>query len=197
MLASVFVAFEEDGLHDEVLAEFYVGEGVSDDEASGWSDARELGLCLFEEAGQGFTAVAFALVVRAEVEAVDVSTEVRESLLKLVVDCFDIRDGVEVEGDAALVGYDEYTQSCLVECCDGLRHSWQYVKVLPAAYVLAFGHLAVDDPVTVQEDGLQGRAKAGGLVRVLGTVLLRAFWLFVHPAMIAISECWVLFGNAG
>ena len=62
--------------------------------------------------------------------------------------------------------------------------------MLPTADVLALGHLAVDDSVAVEEDGLQGGAKAGGLIYVLGPVLLGAFWLDVHPAMIAISGCW-------
>ena len=181
-----FVAFEKDGSHAEVTAEFDVGEGIAYDEAGGRFDRRELGFCLFEEAGQRFAAVALAPVMRAEVKAVDVSAGDRQLSLELAVYGVHVRRGVEAEGDAALIGDDEDPESGLIETGDGLRHAGQEFELLPAGDVLAFGHFVVDDAVAIEKDGTESVARLGGFGVVFGCGLGRNFWLDRHPAMIAI-----------
>src|ERR1700727_2734457 len=99
----------------------------------------------------------------------------------------DICSGVEAEGYAALVGDDEDTQASLIESRDGLGHAGKQFEVMPTGDVLAFGHLAVEDAVAVEKDSAQGGAKLFAGCAVLDAVQVRAFWLGLHPAMIAIS----------
>ena len=187
MFAMRCVALDEDSLHAQVAAEFYVAEGVADDQAGGWFDLRKLGLRLFEEAGERFAAVALMLIVRAEVETVDFGSGFGQQGLKLVVDFVDGRGGVEAEGYAALVGDDEDTQAGLIEPRDGLGDAGEQFEVLPVGDVLALGHLAVENAVAVEKDGAEDGAKVFAGCAVWDAVLIGAFWLGLHPAIIAIS----------
>jgi len=127
------------------------------------------------------------LVVRAEVEAVDVSAGFCQDGLKLGMDVLDIGGGIEAEGDAALVGDNENTQTCLIELRDGFRHAGKQLEILPAGDVLVLRQFAVEDAVAVQKDSAQGGAKLFAGCTVLDAVQVGAFWLGLHPAMIAIS----------
>jgi hypothetical protein len=118
-------------------------------------------LGLFEEAGEGFAAVALTFVVRAEVEAVDFGSGFCQNGLKLSVDFVDILGGVKAEGDAALVGDDENAQAGPIEPRNGLGDAGKQFEVLPVGDVLAFGHLAVEDAVAVEKDSTQDRAQGG------------------------------------
>jgi len=115
-----------------------------------------LSLGLFEEAGERLAAVAFALVMRTEVEAVDSCAGLGEDGLQLGMDRVHISSGVEAEGDAALVGDDEDAQAGLVEPRDGLGDAGEQIEMLPAGDVLALGHFAVEDAIAVEEDGADG-----------------------------------------
>ena len=191
----VWIAFDEDCPEAEIAAKLYVGEGVADDQAGGWFNFGELGLRLFEEARQRLAAVALVLVMGAKIKAVDVCFRFCQKGLKLGMDVLDIGSGVEAEGDAALVGDNENTQACLIEPRDGFGHAGEQLEVLPAGDVLAFGQLAVKDAVAVEKGSAQDRAQsvaklfAGcAVLDAVGCcVLIRAFWLGLHPAMIAIS----------
>ena len=72
MFPSCFVSFDEDGFHPEIAAEFNVAQAVANNEAAFFADVGEVSFCLFEKARQRFAAVALTLVMRAEIEAVDV-----------------------------------------------------------------------------------------------------------------------------
>jgi len=76
--------------------------------------------------------------------------------LQCGVDIAHVVGGVEAEGDAALVGDDDDAQARAVEASDGLRHTGQWLKFAEGGNVAAFGELAVEDSVAVQEDGAQG-----------------------------------------
>ena len=151
------IAFDEDGSHAQVVAEFNVGEGIADDDAGFRGDFGEVGFGLFEEAWAGFAAVALALVVRTEIKAVNVCAGFSESQLQLDVDGFHIRGRVKSEGDAALVGDYEDAQALSIQCGNRFRDAGKQVEMLPAGDVLAFGHFAVDHPIAVEKDSLKVR----------------------------------------
>src|ERR1035438_5558766 len=102
-LSQFRVAIEEDSEHAQTAAEFDVGVGVADHDAGGCFDGGEVGEGLVEEAGQRLAAVALLLVVRAKVEAVDVSAVGLQQALQCGVDGDNIGGGVTAQGDAALV----------------------------------------------------------------------------------------------
>ncbi len=54
---------------------------------------------------------------------------IAKDVLKSGVDCLDIRGGVEAEGDAALVGDDDYTQACMIEAGDGFGDAGEDMEV--------------------------------------------------------------------
>ena len=172
------MAIDEDGFQTQIFAEFDVGQGVADHEAGVRLDFRELGLGLFEEAGQGLAAVALMLVVRAEVEAVDVGLAGGEQALQPGVDLVNVGGGIQAKTDAALVGDDEHAEPRLVEAGDGIWDAGEQFEVMPGSDILSLGHLAVDDPVAVEEDGFDGGGR-GRMLRSVGSER--------HPAMIAIS----------
>lgn len=66
------VAFEEESQHAKAATELDVGERVSDHDAGSGIDLGEVCAGLLEEAGKRLAAVALLLVVRAEVEGVNV-----------------------------------------------------------------------------------------------------------------------------
>lgn len=74
---------------------------------------------LFEEAGKGLATVAFTLVVRTEVEAVNMCAVRGELLLKLAMDVLDVGSGIEAEGDAALIGDYEHAEFGVIQRRDG------------------------------------------------------------------------------
>ena len=65
------------------------------------------------------------------------------------------RGGV-AERDAALVGDDDDSQAGLIELDDGLGNSGKRLEAGPGRDVTAFGELAVEDSVTIDEYGAQG-----------------------------------------
>ena len=173
------IAFNEHGFHAQIAAEFDVGEGIADDYAGFGGDFGEVGFGLFKEAGAGFAAVALALVVRAEIEAVYVRAGFGQSCLQLGVDGFYVCRSVEAEGDAALVGDYEDAQAVSIQCGNRFRDAGKQVEVLPRGDVLALGHFAVDDSVAVKK----GSAKYSLKVRydwVIGRI--------AHPVMITSSQ---------
>jgi hypothetical protein len=175
-----FRAFDEDGFHAHIFAEFYVGQGIAYDQTGGWGDLRKIYLGLFEEARQRFAAVALLLIVRAKVKAIDASTVFCKYLIQLRVDRFHVFRGVKAQGNATLVGDYDYTQTGLIQSGDGFRDAGEQMEVPPVGDVLAFGELSVDYAVAVKKDGLQSSR--------LGWGLRRPFWRNVHPAMIAIGR---------
>jgi len=168
----VFVSLNEDGFHAEGAAKFNVREAVADDQAGGRGDFGEVDLGLLKETGERFAAIAFALIVRAEVEAVDVGAGLSETLIQLDMDVIHVGGSVESEGDAALVGDNKDSKTGLIELGNRFWNAREQVEMLPAGDVLAFRHFAVDDAVAVEENRVQ----------VLGSFLQSA-----HAAMIAIS----------
>ena len=97
------VAIDEDGMHAEAAAELNVGERIADHGAGLGGDVREIGLSLLEQARQRLAAVALAVVVRAEVEGVQMRSGLLQQGLQFRLDCQHIRGGVQAEGDATLV----------------------------------------------------------------------------------------------
>jgi hypothetical protein len=153
------IAFEEDGPHTQAVAELYIGERITDHDTGFGGDIRKLGAGLKEEPGEWLAAVASVLDVGAEVEGVDVCTLRLQPALQLRVDLMHILGGVLAEADAALVGDHNDTESPVVETRDSLWHPGQRLKFAPRCYISAFRQFAIENAVTVQEDGVQGARK--------------------------------------
>ncbi len=113
--------------------------------------------------------------MRAEVKAVNVRAFSFQQLLQFGVDRQDILLGINAESDAALVGDHDDAEPVAVEQGDSFDGAGQELELVPAGDVLAFGHLAVDHAVTVEEDGVD----RAGIKTAKG---------IVHPAMIAIER---------
>jgi hypothetical protein len=128
-LAVLGVSFDEDGEHAEAAAELDVGPRVADDGAGLGCDVRIVGECLVEEAGQRLTAVALSLVVRAEIEGIDVGLLCGQVVLEGGVNIEHVGGGVETERDAALVRDDEYAHASAVELCDGFGDAGQRMEL--------------------------------------------------------------------
>jgi len=62
----------------------------------------------------------------------------------------------QTEGDAALVGDKDNTQTRWVMACDCLGNTGQRMEFAPQGHIAIFRHLAIEDAVAVQEDGEQG-----------------------------------------
>jgi len=138
------------------MAELYVGERISDHEAGGGVDLGEVCAGLMEEAGEGLAAVALVSVVRAEVEGVDVRALRLQPALQCGVDLAHIICRVESQRNATLVRDHDHAHSRAVESADRLRNSGQRLELAPGGHIAAFGQLAIEDSVAVQEDGAQG-----------------------------------------
>ena len=96
------------------------------------------------------------LGVGAEIKAVDVGAVLLQQLLKARMDFVDIGNGIESQGNSALVGDDEDPQAGVVHPPNGVEHTRQGVKLFPAGYVASFWHLLVQNSVAVEEDRAQG-----------------------------------------
>ena len=152
------VAFNEDGGDAELCGEEDVGVGVSDEDGGGGGDLGKLALCLEEESGGGFAAVAGGFVVGADVEGVDACGGRGEELGEVGVDLVDGGEGVFAESYAALVGDDEDAEAGCVEAGDGLGDAGQEGEEVEGGDVFALREFAVDDSVTIKEDGAEGGA---------------------------------------
>lgn len=159
---SRWVAVDEDGEHAEPTAEFNVGEGIAYDDAGFGCNGRKLGNGLMEESRERLAAIAFLLVVGAEVEAVEMRTGLAQDQLQVRGDGLNVCDGVEAEGDAALIGDDDDAEAGAVELCDCLGHAGEQMEFIPRSHVLSFGKLFVEDSVTIEED--RGQRSAAGAV---------------------------------
>lgn len=136
----------------EITGGFDVGERVADHDGAGTRDVGEVAEGLFEEAGFRLAAIAGVSVVRAVVERVDAGLVLGEVLLQASVQGVDIGCRVMAQGDATLVGDDEDANAGAIERGDGAFDAGQEMKIAPSADVSAFGRLAVDDAVAVEED---------------------------------------------
>ena len=77
------------------------------------------------------------------------------SLLEGGVNGLDIGGGVEAEGDAALIRDDEDAEAGAIEPSDGIGDAGEYFQLDGRGDVAAFGQLAIDDAVAVEEDGAE------------------------------------------
>ncbi len=150
------IAFDEDGQHAEPTSELDVRPRVAEDGAGFGGDIRKFCASLIEEAGKRLAAVALGFVVWAEVEGVDVGVMSAEVLLEGCVDVEHVRRGVEAECDSALIGDDDDAESGAIELRDRVRHAGQRLEFAGGSDVTAFGHLAIEDAIAVEEDGVQG-----------------------------------------
>ena len=125
------LAFNENRPHAQAAAEFHVDEGVANHDALRSGETRKPGRSLQEETGKRLAAVAAAGVVRADEEGVDVSAAGGEELLEGLVDGGDLGGGIKSEGDAALVGDDNYRKVGAVEAQNSLSDSGQDVEIVP------------------------------------------------------------------
>jgi len=183
----MFITFNEDGFEPQILAKFDIRKGIADDQAGSRIYLSELSLRLLEEARQRLAAVTLPLVMRTEIEIVDMRAVLQQFHLQLVMDGDDIRSGIKSQRNAALVGHNQDSQSGLIELANSVRHAGEQFKVLPAGDVLTLRHFAVDDAVAVKKDSLEIRAEIDGLMGVGFSMQHGAFWRDLHPAMIAIS----------
>ncbi len=117
------VALEEDRRHTQVSREFNIGRRVADHDASDSFDLRKLSLCLVEKTGQGLAAIALPLVMRAEIEAVDLRAIRSQHVIELLVNRVYIGGGVEAQSDAALIGKHENAKASLVQLRDRFGNS--------------------------------------------------------------------------
>jgi hypothetical protein len=78
------------------------------------------------------------------------SSELSEHAL---VNRFEFSDCEKALRDASLVTDNNDGEACPVEQRDGLSHSGEKLKVLPARNVLAFGGFPVDYAVTIEKRG--------------------------------------------
>jgi hypothetical protein len=151
------IAVNEDRRHGEAVCSLDVGEGIADEEAVPRRDFGKIAEGLKKEAGLGLAAVALIFVVRAEVESIDAGAVVEEMLLERGVKGIDIAGGVVAEGDAALVADHDGEESGAVEGSNGGGSAREPMEVFQAADVMAFGRLAVEDAVAVDEDAAEMR----------------------------------------
>ena len=116
---------------------------------------RKLSLGLFKKAGQRLPAVALALIVRAEVEAIHMSAVALKFLLKRGVDSVHVGRRIQAQGNSALVGNHHHSQSGAVETGDSLGHARQEIKLPPRRNEAPFRHLFIQDSVAIKENGTQ------------------------------------------
>ncbi len=92
--------------------------------------------------------------MRAEIERVNVRVQVSKDALKKFVNGVHIFRGIQSESDPTLIGDNNYAHSDLIQASNGFGRARQNVEVIGCTNVLAFGHLLVNDAITVQKDGL-------------------------------------------
>ncbi len=110
------------------------------------------------------------------------------------MDGFDVGGCVEAEGDAALVGEDDYAQAGLIETGDGLGDAGEDLEAGPRGDVLAFRHFPVEDSVAVEEDGGEVarngfRGRIGHGVMIATGVPEGAFPQGLEPTIMLIDLC--------
>lgn len=149
------MAFDEDGQHAESAAKLYVRPGISDHDAGLRGNLREVGLRLLEEAWERLAAATFVLVVGTKIEGIDVRSLRFQVALECGVDGGHVGGAVESQGDAALIGDDDDSQSGAVELADRFLHAGQWLKFARRSYVAAFGHFLIQDAVAIKENGVQ------------------------------------------
>ncbi len=96
---------------------------------------------------------------------------VDELLLERSVNVEDICGGVKAECDSALIRDDDDAQARAIEFRDRVRHAGQSLEFTDGSNEAAFGHLAIENAVAVEEDGVQGARQ-------------NAVFEVGHPAMI-------------
>src|ERR1700687_4615423 len=66
---------------------------------------------------------------------------------------FEISHSEETLGHTPLVADDDDREAGLIEEGDGLGNAREKFNIFPASYVLTFGCLAIDNPITIQKRG--------------------------------------------
>lgn len=168
------IAFNKDGRDAEVAGGMDIGKRVADEDAVGGGGVREIAEGLVEESGSGLAAFALIFVVGAEVECVNARALGCEVLLELSVKRFDVGRCVVAEGNAALVGDDDDASAGAVERGDGGSGAGQEMEVAPMADVLAFGRLAVDDAVAIEEDAANVEQGLGHRLCVVTSMITKS-----------------------
>lgn len=146
------VAIDEDRGDAERAGRLDVRDRVADEQAVARVRVREVAKSLLEETSFRLAAVALVLVVWTDVESVDARAVHGEVLLQAGVESVDIGSGIEAKSDATLIGDDENAASGAVESSDSGYDAGEQVEFLPVADVGAFGRLAIEHAVAVEEN---------------------------------------------
>lgn len=161
------IAFEKDRRHAEIARKLNVRCRVADHYAGVNADLGKLRFRLFEQAWQRFAAIAASLVMRAEVEAINLCTVCCQYAIQLRVNRIDIGGCIETKRDATLVRKHENAQTGSVQAGDCLWNAGKQSEFFPTRDISAFGHLAVDDSITIQKYGAERgtKVRCNGLSR--------------------------------
>ena len=116
-------------------------------------ELREIPEGLPEHTGFWLPAIALLLVVGAVVEGVDLCTVGAEMLLQSGVESSHVRSGVVAECDTALVADDDDPSAGTIEPAIADSAPGRNLN-RSSGDVLAFGGLAIDDTVAIEEDVL-------------------------------------------
>jgi len=147
----VRVLADKPDMHSKSACGLCVGEGVANHVAVSESDPRVFCLGLREQTDTGFSAVALAFVVRADVNAGDLGTAFghggRQSGMGIVKVC----RLNQASGDATLVRDDEQRCAPASQLGESIHDAGEQLELAPAADIGA-RQTAVDDAVAVEED---------------------------------------------
>jgi len=136
-----------------MAAELDIAEGVAYHYTFAGSDSGIVHYSLRIKPGEWLSACAFVLIVRAEIEPVNVRAVFGESSLEGFVNGVYIIIRVQPECDAALIGDNDHPRAGAVQLADGLGNTWENVEIAGSPNVPALGHFLIDHAIAVKEDG--------------------------------------------
>lgn len=141
-----------------------IRQRIADDNAVCRGRSGKVAECLLKKTGGGFSACALSVIVRAEIEGVNVRGVASEMALELAVQCLNIIFTVETECDTALVADDQDGAPGAVQRGNGGLGGGKRMEVAPACDVLTLRRFAIDDSVAVEKNILYAIERLSRLI---------------------------------
>ncbi len=141
--------------HPQIFPKFNIRERIPHHRARPCLNLRKIPPRRLKHPRQRLPAIAALLVMRTVIEPIHPRPCISQNLVQLCVDIFHILRMIDSQRNPALIRHHQHPQPRRLQPPNRLRNPVQQSKFLPPGHILALRHLAVDHPVTVQENGLQ------------------------------------------
>src|SRR5690349_25158855 len=113
-----------------------VAQGISYHDTVSGACFREVTKRLLKQTRQGLSAVALALLMRADVDCIEPRAVSCQLLSQLLVYLRQALQRIQTQGHAALVGNHDYLAARAIQFCQRVFYARQKMKFLPAGDVL-------------------------------------------------------------